>query len=148
MIVRPELPLHKARSERAQLALGGVRVIDFSHFVAGPTCTLVLADFGAEVIKIENPARGDDLRAMRTLQFAGQIPHPAAGMVPHIAMPFRLSASPVVDPRAAPTLGQHTIQVLAEVLRYDRAGLDALAETGALGATQRTASANTSTKSG
>jgi crotonobetainyl-CoA:carnitine CoA-transferase CaiB-like acyl-CoA transferase len=44
----------------------------------------------------------------------------------------------VADPRAAPTLGQHTIQVLAEVLGYDRAGLDALAETGALGATHRT----------
>jgi crotonobetainyl-CoA:carnitine CoA-transferase CaiB-like acyl-CoA transferase len=72
MTVRPELPLHKARSEVAKLALEGIRVIDFTHFIAGPTCTLVLADFGAEVIKIENPARGDDLRAMRKFQLAGE----------------------------------------------------------------------------
>jgi formyl-CoA transferase len=97
------------------------------------------------VATVSEVLAGDVIRQRALLS---QIPHPAAGMVPHIAMPFRLSATPVADPRAAPTLGQHTIQVLAEVLGYDRAGFDALAETGALGATQRTASANTSNKSG
>jgi formyl-CoA transferase len=65
-----------------------------------------------------------------------QIPHPTAGMVPRIAPPFRLSATPVADPQAAPTLGQHTEQVLSEVLGYDRARLDTLANTGALDATR------------
>jgi formyl-CoA transferase len=39
-----------------------LRVIDFSHFIAGPMCTLFLADMGADVIKIENAANGDDFR--------------------------------------------------------------------------------------
>jgi crotonobetainyl-CoA:carnitine CoA-transferase CaiB-like acyl-CoA transferase len=46
-------------------ALSGVRVLDLSRLVAGNTLTGVLADFGAEVIKVE-PAAGDTLRAWRT----------------------------------------------------------------------------------
>jgi len=46
-------------------SLGGVRVLDMSRLVAGNTLTQVLADFGAEVIKVEPPA-GDTLRAWRT----------------------------------------------------------------------------------
>jgi crotonobetainyl-CoA:carnitine CoA-transferase CaiB-like acyl-CoA transferase len=47
-----------------KLPLGGIRVLELGHTVMGPSCGLVLADMGAEVIKIERAPRGDDTRRL------------------------------------------------------------------------------------
>ena len=43
-------------------ALDGAKVIEYGNFISGPFCTKILADLGAEVIKIEDPGCGDDSR--------------------------------------------------------------------------------------
>src|SRR6476620_8559366 len=43
--------------------LDGLLVLDFTRVLSGPYCTMLLADMGARVIKIEQPGRGDDTRA-------------------------------------------------------------------------------------
>ncbi|MCY1250341.1 hypothetical protein D9M72_639710 [compost metagenome] len=84
---------------------------------------------------------GDAIRSpeARESQIVSRIPHPKVGWVPNIALPIRYSDTPVVDPIPAPAVGQHTLEILREVLGKDATQLEALRCAGAFGKVQREA---------
>ena len=56
------------------LPMNGVRVLELGGYVSAPFCARLLADYGADVVKIERPGAGDEARHMGP--FAGDDPHP------------------------------------------------------------------------
>lgn len=59
-----ELPPYSAPAREAPPPLDQLMVLDFSHYLAAPTCTLLLADLGADVVKVEGAGQGDELRRL------------------------------------------------------------------------------------
>ena len=58
--------------DAANAPLAGTRVLDLSRVLAGPWCTQILADLGADVVKVENPDGGDDTRGWGTAVTEGE----------------------------------------------------------------------------
>lgn len=58
-------------TERPPLPLSGLRILDLSHFLAGPYATMILADLGADVVKVEPPT-GDPVRTLEPADVDGQ----------------------------------------------------------------------------
>src|ERR1700694_2815157 len=65
LVSQPREPM-MTDAAAAPNCLAGVRVLDLSQFEAGPTCTEVLAQLGAEVVKVENPKGGEPGRILGT----------------------------------------------------------------------------------
>ena len=66
MVKQSFLGFMKKKSQNTYLPLNGLRVLDLGTFIAAPFTATILAEFGAEVIKIEQPKKGDPLRKFGT----------------------------------------------------------------------------------
>src|SRR5947209_5469708 len=111
---------HSQSASRRMGPLAGLKVIDLTHVMAGPTCTLMLADMGADVIKIEKSPNGDDTRH--------SVPPKIGDEAASFLMMNRNKRGIVLDLKTAG--GKH-------ILRRLIAGADVLVENFAPGAMER-----------
>ncbi|MFO7741020.1 MAG: CoA transferase [Anaerolineae bacterium] len=92
--------------------LGDLRVLDLTRALAGPYCTMMLGDLGAEVIKVERPNRGDDSRGWGP-PFVGEAYGPYAGESAYFISANRNKRSVTVNLKSS--VGQEIVRRLAEV---------------------------------
>jgi crotonobetainyl-CoA:carnitine CoA-transferase CaiB-like acyl-CoA transferase len=85
-----------------------------------------------EVRSVPDALRSPEAKARKLVT---RVPHPKLGWIPNVRLPILYSGTPLADPRPAPAVGEHTQEILAEVLGYDDARIASLAASGALSPT-------------
>jgi len=131
LITHPDFATRKARSankEKLRAVIAGVFADDKLE-----TWMTKMKTANIPVGYLRTVEQGFNAPEARERQRLSRIPHPTAGFVPNIATPLNMELTPPTDPAAAPLLGEHTKDVLREILGYDEARLSALARTGAFG---------------
>ena len=97
-------------------ALEGVRVIEFANYVSSPYAGMLLGDMGAEIIKVEEPSKGDP--QVPHLQMRVDVPHPTPGTVGYVRNGVRLSETPNSVRFCSPELGEHNDEILSPLRRH------------------------------
>ena len=92
--------------------LEGIRVLDLTRILAGPYCTMMLGDLGADVIKVERPGQGDDSRSWGP-PFVGEPCGPYPGEAAYFLAANRNKRSVTLNLKAAE--GQEIVRRLASI---------------------------------
>jgi len=91
----------------------------------------LLREAGVPVGPVRSIAQAAESPEMRASGVIVHAPHAALGSVPHLRLPMRLAGTPLAVRHAAPLLGQHTREVLSDVLGYGAAEIEGLLASGA-----------------
>ncbi len=132
----------------ASRPLQGVRVLDVSHTIAGPFCTMLLANAGAEILKVELPGKGErklgfSAAAVQTAAEVYACPQLKARRMFHEfefagkkfrqpGDPAKLSAVPETPPAPPPLLGEHNAYVFQTLLGLSKQAIQDLAAQGVI----------------
>jgi len=101
-------------------ALSHIKVVDFTTHVAGPYSTKLLADYGADVIKVERPGTGDAARSMGP--FPGDVPHPEkSGLFLHLNTNKRSITLNLKSVAGRNIAGRHYETAKAALVQFTRA---------------------------
>ncbi len=104
------------------------------HFGAAPLEQWIerMRAGGVPAGPIRSIAAAVDSPEVKERAILGKAPHSKAGEVPNLRLPLMLAGTPIVSPRGAPVLGEHTHAVLAELLHYDAERIAGLEQAGAI----------------
>lgn len=105
--------------------LSGIRVLDLSRILAGPTCTQLMGDYGADIIKVEKPGLGDDTRAWGPPYVTGPDDMPTAESAYYLSANRnkRSFAIDITTPKGAETVRQLATQCDIMVENFKVGGL-------------------------